>query len=114
MSKFEKFNRSNVGGVIYALRTNDLKVGQGELSEEVGVAQGSISKIENGSLELGISLYYDILKYFDLTSEEFSELVDKYIHATLKMQKIKMAESKKKKLVSEEIANQAEKMRAAR
>lgn len=113
MSNYEKFNRANVGGVIYALR-NDLNIGQSALSKELGISQGSISKIEHGTLEVGISLYYEILKYFKLDSNQFSELVDKYIKATLKAQKANIQASKQKEKVSNEIAKQADRLRDAR
>lgn len=110
----EKFNRSNVGAVIHALRKNDLNIGQDLLSEEVGITQGTISKIENGSLELGVSLYYELLKYFDLSSDEFSKLVDIYIKATLKLQRSKVKNNEKKEKAYTEIATQANLLRASR
>jgi len=109
-----KFNRANVGAVIHALRKNELHVGQSELSGEVGITQGTISKIENGTLELGISLYYELLKYFDLSSSEFSELVDSYIRETLNAQKLKIKENEKKEFISKQIATHANLLRAAR
>ena len=109
-----KFNRSNVGAIIHALRKNEFHIGQGELSSEVGITQGTISKIENGTLELGISLYYELLKYFDLSSDEFSELVDIYIKETLKAQKLKIKDDEKKELISKVIVKHAILLRSAR
>ena len=106
MTKQEKFNRANVGGVIYALRT-DFEIGQSQLSRDLGISQGTISKIENGTLELGISLYYDLLKYFKLSSDEFAELVDKYIKATLKAQRLKIQTDKQLELINNEVNKHA-------
>ena len=73
----KKIDRAHVGGIIYALRT-DRQVGQEKFSMNLGISQGTISKIEHGDLELGLQLFYDILNYFELDSNDFSELVCKY------------------------------------
>ena len=109
-----KFNRANVGAIIHALRKNEFHIGQGELSRKVGITQGTISKIENGTLELGISLYYELLKYFDLGCDDFSELVDSYIKETLKAQKLKIQDNEKKELISNAIVKHATLLRSTR
>jgi transcriptional regulator with XRE-family HTH domain len=97
----QKYKKEIVGAIVHALRL-ERNIGQEELAQALGISQGTVSKIEHGVLELGLSTYYDFLNYIDLGAEDFSDLIDIYIKVTLKAQKSKNKEEKILKLIKEE------------
>ena len=113
MTDLEKFNRLNVGAVIHALRINDLNIKQEKLSIDLRISQGSISKIENGVLEIGVSLYHRLLKYFDISPDEFSELLDIYIKESLDAQRAEVSQQSHYE-IDTKVANHAVGLRSIR
>ncbi len=101
----QKYKKEIVGAIVNALRL-EKNVGQEELALALGISQGTVSKIENGVLEFGLSTYYDFLNYIELDAEDFSELIDVYIKVTLRAQKSKNKEDKAQKHIKEEFGRE--------
>ena len=113
MYKDSKYNRENVGTIINALRL-EMNMGQDEMAKALGISQGTVSKIEHGTLELGLSLYYDFLNYFKLDAEAFSDLVDRYIKVTLRAQQSKIKADHIQRFIKDELDREIKQIRAAR
>ena len=84
-----EYSRENIGTIIRFLRTEKIGIDQSQLSKDLGVAQGTISKIENGTLEPSGSFLLSFLKKYHIPYEDFTDLLDMYIKETLRSQKKK-------------------------
>ena len=62
--------QSNVGEIIRQMRKSK-NISQAELGKIVGYSARTVSDWENGSTEPNISAIKALVKYFDITYEEF-------------------------------------------
>lgn len=61
---------NKVGEVIKSLRKSK-NLSQGELGKQLGYAARTVSDWENGNTEPNIKAIKDLVKFFDITYEEF-------------------------------------------
>jgi len=64
--------QNKVGELIKTLRKNK-NLSQGELGKELGYAARTVSDWENGNTQPNIEAIKAIVKFFDITYEEFFE-----------------------------------------
>ena len=79
------YSRKSLGMVIRFLRKNRFKLGQDVLSRELGISQSALSKVENGSLELGTQTFLMFLDKYEISPNDFKELVDSYEREIVKL-----------------------------
>lgn len=75
--------KEKIGKVAACLRRRQAKntqinMTQAQVSKEVGITQGTLSKIENGILELGASELLKLVRFLRISPNDFFDLVELY------------------------------------
>ena len=76
------YSREVFGKVIKYIRKTQLKIGQEEMSKKICISQSALSKIENGSLEMGAPALLVFFETFNIAPNDFKDLIDKYVKET--------------------------------
>ena len=99
-----EYSRESIGLVIKVIRKEKLGIEQRELGKAMGATQGTISKIENGTLEPSGSFLLKFFKTYKIPYEDFTKLIDVYIRETLRLQKSKVKISERNKILIEKLS----------
>lgn len=75
-------NSVTVGQLIRKLR-NEKQLSMIELAAQIGISQPSISRIENGTIELTLSQFEKVCHIFDLTPVQFFGLLNHEVDTNL-------------------------------
>lgn len=73
------YTKSQMGLAIKSLRKYQLKMSQKEFADILEITQGTISKIENGVLELEAAQMFNMLDKLGVTPNRFKKLIDDLI-----------------------------------
>jgi len=70
------YSREALGAIVKFIRKKKLNIRQDQLSKALDISQSAISKIENGSLEMGAPTLLNFFNLYDISPNEFKDLAD--------------------------------------